>query len=514
MASNPVVLPSDVLAEVLRRLVPHTLAAARLVCSAWRDTVDARLRGHLLSRSVRGIFINFTRLRFSEFFSRPTTGPAISGGLDFLPCMGVTVTDHCNGLLLCRGLRHECDDALPRDYVVNPATRRWARLPQRPGSNVLGFDQSIFGSCVLAAGEPHNDHDDALLESEWPPELYVIHVFSSATQRWDKRIFIREGEAAGLVRGLLILSLVNNMHSGLWYNLYHYHVVYSRSTLYIHCEHGYLMRMCLSDHTYRVIKLPGVSELPLKGYPEHHLGRSLRGVYCAISHKRSPLLQLWHLNESCSQIEWVLNHDTTLKTFEHEDYAQQMGRQWILQDVNHRKSLPERNGNTHEIYRATVEEKYEWNSDEDNILDIEYDVEEDNFLEEGYEGNYCFLGFHPYKEIVFLISTRRKTRVLAYDCNSSKFQDMGNVCSAYYNPVCGLPFGEMDSAFPYTPCWIGEFPGNELESLFEDKELRRKKSELEEESNLSCMRVYEMRKFHARAKRIKDSATMIRHRRH
>ncbi|XBH75433.1 hypothetical protein VPH35_102192 [Triticum aestivum] len=509
MASNPVVLPSDVLAEVLRRLVPHTLAAARLVCSAWRDTVDARLRGHLLSCSVRGIFINFTRLRFSEFFFRPSTGPAISGGLDFLPCMGVIVTDHCNGLLLCRGLSHECDNALPRDYVVNPATRRWARLPQRPGSNVLGLDQCAYLAfeptlsthyevflvpCVLAAGESHSDHDDGLLESEWPPELYAIHVFSSATQQWDTRIFIREGEAAGLVR---------NMHSDLWYNLYHYHAVYSRSTLYIHCEHGYLMRMCLSDDTYRVIKLPDVSELPLKGYPEHHLGRSLRGVYCAVSHKRSPLLQVWHLNESCSQIDRVLNHDTTLKTFEHEDYAQQMGRQWILQDVNYRKSLPEHNGNTYEINRAT-----------DNILDIEYDVEEDNVLEEGYEGNYYFLGFHPYKEIVFLISSRRKTRVLAYDCNSSKFQDMGNVCSAYYNPVCGLPFGEMDSAFPYTPCCIGEFPGNELESLFEDKELRRKKSELEEESNLSCMDVYGMRKFHGRAKRTKDSATKIHHRWH
>ena len=68
-----------------------------------------------------------------------------------------------------------------------------------------------------------------------------------------------------------------------------------------------------------------------------------------------------------------------------------MGRQWILQDVNYRKSLPERNGNTHEINRAAVEEKYEWNSDKDNILDIEYDVEEDNVLEEGYEGNYYFL---------------------------------------------------------------------------------------------------------------------------
>uniref|UniRef100_M8C0L9 Uncharacterized protein n=1 Tax=Aegilops tauschii TaxID=37682 RepID=M8C0L9_AEGTA len=111
MAPDPAVLPEDALAEVLRHLAPHTLAASRLVCGGWRDTIDARLCGHLLSRSVRGIFINFTQLRFSEFFSCPSTGPEICGGLDFLPCTGVRVTDHCNGLLLCRGTQDHGDRA-------------------------------------------------------------------------------------------------------------------------------------------------------------------------------------------------------------------------------------------------------------------------------------------------------------------------------------------------------------------------------------------------------------------
>ncbi|VAI41241.1 unnamed protein product [Triticum turgidum subsp. durum] len=543
MAPEPAVLPEDALTEVLRRLAPHSLAVSRLVCTGWRDTINARLRGHLLSRSVDGIFINFTQLRFSEFFSCPSTGPAICGGLNFLPCMGVRVMDHCNGLLLCRGLGHECDKALPSDYVVNPATRRWTRLPQCPPPHMPGFDQSAYLAFepgvspqyevfliprVLCAGV---SDDDALLGSEWPPASYVIDVFSSATQWWDTTTFVREGEAP---------EIIGYMDSHWWYNRYHYHAVYWQSNLYIHCQHGYLMRMCLSDHTYRVIKLPGVSPYLPRGYPDHHLGKSLRGVYCAISHKRSPLLQIWHLNESCSRIEWVLNHDTTLKTFEHEDYAQQLGRQWILQDVNYHKLFFERNGNIHEIHRVAVEEKYDWNSNEDNILDIEYDVEEGyedtilhvqegyedngldfeddadehNILEYGYYGNYYFLGFHPYREIVFLISSGRKTRGLAYDWNSSKFQHLGNVGSAYYDPICGLPCGETHAAFPYTPCWIGEFPGNEIESLYKDQELSRKKMELEEESNLTCMDIYEMRKFHGHAKRIKDSAAKIRRRRH
>ena len=88
--------------EVLRRLAPHDLAVSRCVCKPWRDAIDDHLRSQLLSRSVRGIFINYAKHTMSEFFSRPSTGPAICGGLDCLPCEGAKVTDHCNGLVLCR----------------------------------------------------------------------------------------------------------------------------------------------------------------------------------------------------------------------------------------------------------------------------------------------------------------------------------------------------------------------------------------------------------------------------
>ncbi|VAH07076.1 unnamed protein product [Triticum turgidum subsp. durum] len=456
----------------------------------------------LLSRSVRGIFINFPRFTFSEFFSRPSTGPAICGGLDFLPCtMGVKVTDHCNGLLLCRD---KSGDARLCEYVVNPATRRWTRLPQRPRPHMPGSGQTAYLAFdpavsphykvsliprVPAAGDSDDDDDSPLLESEWPPASYVMHVFSSVTQRWDETTFLREGEAAGIVA---------NMHTDSEDDRYRYRAVYWQSALYVHCQYGYLTRMSLLDHTYSVIKLPYAK------HPNHHLGRSLRGVYFAISCSWDGFLQLWYLNESCSRIEWVLKHDTRLEIFEHED---QPGRRWILQDVNHRKRFFEHNGNKYRDYRAQVEEKYDWNSDEDNIIDIE-----DN-AEEGYHDGLYFLGFHPYKEIVFLISSGREARGMAYDWNNSKFQDLGNVCPADFDPSCGLPCGEMDAAFPYTPCWMGEFPGNELESLLEDEKLSMKKLEQEEESNFTCMDEYELRKFHGHAKRVKDRIVKVRHRR-
>ncbi|KAM0857395.1 hypothetical protein ACQ4PT_048479 [Festuca glaucescens] len=236
-------LPDDVLVEVLRRLAPHSVAACRWVCKAWRDTIDARLR----PLSVRGIFINFTAHSFSEFFSRPSTGPAICGGLDFLPCEGVRIRDHCDGLVLC----HDWE----REYVVNPATRRWARLPQRPPppGHMPGLDQTAYLAFDHAASPhykvflipclPYGElEDDLLLESEWPPASYVMHVFSSMTKRWEKTTFLREGEAAGVLA---------NMASGsdTYRHQDQYRAVYWRSLLYVHCRHGYVMRYLLTPQS-------------------------------------------------------------------------------------------------------------------------------------------------------------------------------------------------------------------------------------------------------------------------
>jgi hypothetical protein len=243
MAQEQAVLPDDVLVDVLQRLPPHSVAACRWVCTAWRDTVDVRLRHHLLSHSVRGIFINFTGHRFSEFFSRPSTGPAICGGLDFLPSEGVKVKDHCGGLVLCR-------DWKEHEYVVNPATRRWAHLPQRPPPHTPGFDQTaylVFDQAVsphfkvfLIPCVPYGKlENDSLLESEWPPATYQMHVFSSATKRWETMTFLREGEAAGVVA---------NMDScWYWYPQDHYRAVFWRDVLYLHCRNGdgFVMRYLL-----------------------------------------------------------------------------------------------------------------------------------------------------------------------------------------------------------------------------------------------------------------------------
>jgi hypothetical protein len=130
-------LPKDVLTDILRRVAPRGLAISRCVCKPWCTIIDMHrlLRLDLLPHSVGGIFINFNDLYLSEFFSRPSTGPPVSGNFNYLPHTS-QVMDHCNGLLLLRG--NVCQPTT-QYYVVNPATQQWVQLPPHPIHH-LGMD--------------------------------------------------------------------------------------------------------------------------------------------------------------------------------------------------------------------------------------------------------------------------------------------------------------------------------------------------------------------------------------
>ncbi|CAN6374518.1 unnamed protein product [Urochloa humidicola] len=425
MDPAPPPLPDDALAVVLRGLAPRDLAVSRCVCKAWRRVVDDRrlLRADLLPRSLGGIFLNLHGLWFTQFLARPTTGAAVSGRLDYtvsdepdgrMPIL--YVRDHCNGLLV---LKH---------CVVNPATRQWAVLPPRPeelpqspppGMGVcidefLVFDPTLspddFELFILPSVPYKLKQSNECEESEWPPTTLILSVFSSKTGSWEEREFGREGEAAGTLPCMVgsIRSFFN--HQG----------CYWRGALYVCCSDCFIMRISVSDSMYRVIRLPTEDG-------EFYLGKSIKGIYCASLFQESQL-QIWFLNDE-------FGHDHT---------------EWEFYYWRHEKH-PDEDSDVEDmeaIVEEKMEEKFEWDSDNDNVLE-HGGRSNDSYI--------VFLGFHPYKEVVFL--SDKFNRVLAYNWSSSKLQDLGKLYPKFYIER-DLQFHHRlaSASFPYTPCWLGELP--------------------------------------------------------
>ena len=206
----------------------------------------------------------------------------------------------------------------------------------------------------------------------------------------------------------------------------------------------------MSNDKYRVIKLPAGTE-------ELYLGMSEKGIYCASVEGRCRL-QVWILNELCSPMEWVLKHDRDLLQLlmknnlkeQLPDYNPNHNKKvrgpWILQDINY-------NYNKGVKMKALVRKKFVWSSDDsddDETSECGVDPDGRSF----YCGYFDILGFHPYKEIIFLTQSIR--RGLAYHLNGSTIQDLGNLYPKGYEDELSNE-QLIESSFPYTPCWVEQF---------------------------------------------------------
>ncbi|CAO2142649.1 unnamed protein product [Urochloa humidicola] len=493
-AAAALVLPDDALAGVLRHLPPRSLAAARRVCTAWRDLIDDRrlLLPHLLPHSVGGLILSFMDHETPHFFSRPPPPPRIDGGFGFAAPAGEerfywhSVVDHCNGLVLFSR------EAL---FLCNPATRWWVRLPPLCSDEDGGgdghwgrrafvvFDPAAvppYWEVLLAPREPRrprgDDEDDGDVEEEhgevseddddddedekeekehdriseednggawrtmewqqehggiaeddggawrtveWPAAAWTWHTISSQTMRWEERVFVREGEAAGTVAGLLLHSL-DDIYDGRWR-----YAAYCHGALYVHCRGEFVSRLSLSTNEYRVIKSP--KELAQCHQGTHSfLGRSgNRACFAALGWNK---LRVWILDESGDETEWLLKHQIVVNLPDYEQMSSYVGR-WAIDDY----------------YEAEDEEALEqhddgWNSDDDDFMD---NVVADD--DDGHKWGVMFLGFHPYKEVVFLTE---HDRGVAYHLDSKKIQYLGKMYPRDYNR------GLYESVV-YTPCLIG-----------------------------------------------------------
>jgi hypothetical protein len=256
---------TDLLEDILRRLPPRALAVSRCVCKAWRTTVDHRrlLRADLLPLSLDGVIYDVDHIAAPKLFARRSTARYITSRLDYLdPRPGYAevmggIEDYCNGLVLI--LENN-------SFVVNPATRQWAALPRLPCACACSWPKKTqCGRCYHnnrylvydPTDSPHYEVYlvpriplDAPADMEWPPSSYVMYVFSSRTNCWTERSFVREGDAAGTIQ-----DVTTSHYKSDWSM---YYSAYWKGSLYLpsrHREGGFILRYYSHLHTPRLLLL-------------------------------------------------------------------------------------------------------------------------------------------------------------------------------------------------------------------------------------------------------------------
>ncbi|XP_044447450.1 uncharacterized protein [Triticum aestivum] len=254
--------------------------------------------------------------------------------------------------------------------------------------------------------------------------------FSSKSMCWKERPIVREGDAAGTIADLKLLP-VYLRDSAYW-----------RGALYVGREYGFIMRINLSDDRYHVIKLPKGH----KGLPR--LGKSMKGVYCALIHGRCEC-EIWFLDESRGRMEWMLKNEIDLQSTirkcsnKHVDDVP-----WVLQSRHHMDERLVENDASLKLrcYNNEAPSKgdFGWDSDDENTVDTaEWPKESDNN-----SPYFSCLGFHPYKEIVLF---GWLDKIVAYHLNSLKVQCLGRMPH-----MCT----DIDVAFTSAPCWMRNLPGS------------------------------------------------------
>uniref|UniRef100_M8C2K7 F-box protein At3g26010-like beta-propeller domain-containing protein n=1 Tax=Aegilops tauschii TaxID=37682 RepID=M8C2K7_AEGTA len=305
----------------------------------------------------------------------------------------------CNGLLLLR-LRRSI-------YVVNPATQQWAMLPPTPRTCPGPYCGRCRSAVFLMYDPTVSPHYDVLLiprdfyhqpdTTEWPPLLYVIHVFSSKTRCWKERSFAREGDAAGTVADVNFFGMLS--YSAYW-----------QKALYVHCDlDGFILRIDLSDdNKYQLVKLPKGN----KGIPR--IGKSKKGVYCASFHRRCKY-KIWFLDESSGQMEWLLKNEVNLKpAVTKYSSLQAKDGPWILQSADQMERLFKNGVNlVDDNGEILSNDDFEWDSDDENTIGSR-DWPRDSDHKSPY---FECLGFHPYKEIILF---HWSDKAMAYHLNRSK----------------------------------------------------------------------------------------------
>ncbi|KAF8731331.1 hypothetical protein HU200_016386 [Digitaria exilis] len=341
---------------------------------------------------------------------------------------------------------------------------------------------------------------------QWPPSLYVAHVFSSRTGRWEERTYVREDDAA-----VTLLDVWSDPWGDDSETLSHTaprcNAVCWRGAFYLHCRGGFVMRLSLLEHKYKVIKTPNIDnrftkprldidkylrreseytskEQCLRSFqmdrkfvdsvrPYMHFGKSEHGIYyTALCWCQLQVWVLREVSESRPLAEWELKHKADIESSFQQYYTtsrkdrKETQMSWSLDRG--------KEGSDHHPVECG------WESSDDSCISVEGE-------DEVHSGDRTydimlridFLGCHPNKDIAFL---GNYFDGFAYNLGTSNLQYLGT-----FDPVgcCHYLVAAMHESFIYTPCMDDLLPeqkrntrhGQEEVDIDEDKDIEEVENE-------------------------------------
>ena len=175
-------------------------------------------------------------------------------------------------------------------------------------------------------------------------------------------------------------------------------------------------RLSLANRNYEIIETPANIE-----YTKPYLGKLQNSVSFGIVHDHQ--LKIWILNESCGQMEWLLKCEAKVghyaryvASIPYDHYSgRQQGGSWIVEENN------DTHNRDHNV-ESQSKESYEWDSDNDDTFTVDIERQEDSDVKDLY-----IMGFHPYKEVVFMVEPFGVVACQRVFSSHSKFQKSATV---------------------------------------------------------------------------------------